>query len=376
LVINGTITGQSFRNAGGGIHKNDHGTTKITNSTIVGNSSGVFNLGFGVATLGNNIVVSNGGHDLQGTVTSAGHNLIGTGLFVSSQPGDQFGVTPTQGDLGPLADNGGPTQTIAIGCSSIGRDAGNDSVLDPPLGLITDQRGSARKIGSHVDTGAFEANSCDNVAPSTVSVSSPEANGGGWNNSNVSVSLTANDNVGGSGVSSITYSSSGAQAIGTTTVTGSSTAVSVLAEGTTTITYYATDYVGNVEVPKSLIVRIDKTLPSISDLSPVSGSYFINQVVNASYGCSDMLSGLFSCVGTTMSGAEINTASVGTKAFAVTATDVAGNVRTFAVNYTVVYRVPVTTSDCKNDGWRSLTRADGTPFKNQGDCVSFVNTGR
>ncbi|SRR6266567_397058 len=33
-------------------------------------------------------------------------------------------------------------------------------------------------------------------------------------------------------------------------------------------------------------------------------------------------------------------------------------------------------SACKNDGWQHLTRADGTTFKNQGDCIQYVNTGR
>jgi len=31
---------------------------------------------------------------------------------------------------------------------------------------------------------------------------------------------------------------------------------------------------------------------------------------------------------------------------------------------------------CKNNGWQSLSRADGTVFKNQGDCIQYVNTGR
>ena len=31
---------------------------------------------------------------------------------------------------------------------------------------------------------------------------------------------------------------------------------------------------------------------------------------------------------------------------------------------------------CKNDGWKTLTRADGSTFKNQGDCVSYTNNGR
>jgi choice-of-anchor C domain-containing protein len=30
--------------------------------------------------------------------------------------------------------------------------------------------------------------------------------------------------------------------------------------------------------------------------------------------------------------------------------------------------------DCKKDGWRTMFEADGTPFKNQGDCVSFYAT--
>ena len=36
---------------------------------------------------------------------------------------------------------------------------------------------------------------------------------------------------------------------------------------------------------------------------------------------------------------------------------------------------PSSKSDCKKGGWESLTDAAGTPFKNQGDCVSYVATG-
>ena len=31
---------------------------------------------------------------------------------------------------------------------------------------------------------------------------------------------------------------------------------------------------------------------------------------------------------------------------------------------------------CKKDGWQNVNRADGTPFKNQGDCNQYVNTGK
>jgi hypothetical protein len=34
------------------------------------------------------------------------------------------------------------------------------------------------------------------------------------------------------------------------------------------------------------------------------------------------------------------------------------------------------TNECKKGGWQTMSRADGTPFNNQGDCVSYVNTGK
>jgi hypothetical protein len=36
--------------------------------------------------------------------------------------------------------------------------------------------------------------------------------------------------------------------------------------------------------------------------------------------------------------------------------------------------VPTTANQCKGGGWQKLTDTAGTPFKNQGDCVSFVAT--
>ena len=32
--------------------------------------------------------------------------------------------------------------------------------------------------------------------------------------------------------------------------------------------------------------------------------------------------------------------------------------------------------DCKKGGWMTMTRADGSSFKNQGDCIQYVNTGK
>jgi hypothetical protein len=40
------------------------------------------------------------------------------------------------------------------------------------------------------------------------------------------------------------------------------------------------------------------------------------------------------------------------------------------------YRVATAMSACKNDGWRTTRRADGSPFRNQGDCVSYTQNGK
>jgi hypothetical protein len=31
---------------------------------------------------------------------------------------------------------------------------------------------------------------------------------------------------------------------------------------------------------------------------------------------------------------------------------------------------------CKDGGWQFVFRANGTGFKNQGDCIQYVNTGK
>lgn len=35
-----------------------------------------------------------------------------------------------------------------------------------------------------------------------------------------------------------------------------------------------------------------------------------------------------------------------------------------------------TKNQCKANGWKTLKRADGSGFKNQGDCIQYVNTGK
>lgn len=46
------------------------------------------------------------------------------------------------------------------------------------------------------------------------------------------------------------------------------------------------------------------------------------------------------------------------------------------ITVTAAARMPSRKDDCKNGGWRFLTDAAGNPFKNQGDCIQFVNAGK
>lgn len=47
-----------------------------------------------------------------------------------------------------------------------------------------------------------------------------------------------------------------------------------------------------------------------------------------------------------------------------------------AAQFTAAYPTATTKDGCKNNGWQSLSRAGGSPFKNQGDCIQYVNTGK
>jgi hypothetical protein len=37
---------------------------------------------------------------------------------------------------------------------------------------------------------------------------------------------------------------------------------------------------------------------------------------------------------------------------------------------------PISKDDCKNDGWKAMTDENGGSFKNQGQCISYVNRSR
>ena len=80
------------------------------------------------------------GNDRTNILTAANHNLLNV-----TEPG-----------LGPLADNGGPTRTMALLPGSPAIDAGPNAAVDANGNpLLTDQRGLPRLVNGAVDIGAF-----------------------------------------------------------------------------------------------------------------------------------------------------------------------------------------------------------------------------
>lgn len=172
---------------------------------------------------------------------------------------------------------------------------------------------------------------CDANAPVTSAAQNPAANPAGWNNRDVGVALSAADETGGSGVSRVVYSASGAQAVPETTVTGASANLTVTAEGETVISYYARDNAGNTEAVKTLTVKIDKSAPAV-DCDEADNLW---HAANVSLACTatENVSALavgadanFALVTSVPAGTEMSNAATGSRVVC----DVAGNCATAA----------------------------------------------
>ena len=90
---------------------------------------------------------------------SGGNNIESPGNTCGfDQATDQVNVKAEQLNLGPLQDNGGPTQTHALGAGSVAIDPIPEAECVDADGepLTTDQRGEPRPGGTMCDVGAFE----------------------------------------------------------------------------------------------------------------------------------------------------------------------------------------------------------------------------
>jgi predicted outer membrane repeat protein len=170
-IANNAVNTSSSNGCGGGLYIWNAGATLI-NCTVSGNSEnggrggGGIYINNGSVYLTNTIVAKNtstasfNGPDIHGTVATANNDLIGinTSLTITTGNSNLIGTasTPLDPKLGNLANNGGPTQTMALLSGSPAIDAGTNSVLSAPTNLTLEQRGYNRLYGSAVDIGAYE----------------------------------------------------------------------------------------------------------------------------------------------------------------------------------------------------------------------------
>jgi len=168
----------------------------------------------------------------------------------------------------------------------------------------------------------------DGIPPTTSAIVSSSPNSAGWYNADITVSLSAADNIGGSGVQQFTYTMTGAQT--GSAVATSTTVIPFTVEGVTTLTYFATDNAGNQEALQTLVIRLDKTVPTItasrSSLPNSTGWYRTS--VTVTFQCSDALSGL--AAGSPPSPVTLSTSGIGQSVSGV-CTDLAGNRVVFIV---------------------------------------------
>ncbi len=227
LVLSGVTVAYNFGFYGGGFFNNtsrygDVGDAQVRNSTFVGNGAAYYSSGVvneGTLTMSGSSVMGSYSYDAPAGITNAGslsltHTLVTGGdivsntgtvsgseynffgdssqttaeLFSGFTPGvmditaSSDGMLPTAladiieleatsyGDVIPrLADNGGPTMTVALASGSPAMDAGAALCED------TDQRGIPRPQGGACDIGAVEIQAT--VAASCSSYTDYEARG-------------------------------------------------------------------------------------------------------------------------------------------------------------------------------------------------------
>lgn len=131
VLQSSTVSGNSFGSSG--IYLESGRTLTVANSIVDETSSGACSASSEVNGGGNVVTTNAGGCD---TFVPAGGR-----------------VTTSSLQIGALADNGGPTKTMALGSGSSARNAAGGTTACP----ATDQRGEARPVSPNpCDAGAFQ----------------------------------------------------------------------------------------------------------------------------------------------------------------------------------------------------------------------------
>lgn len=237
-VTNSTFSG----NPAGGSIFNASGTLTVTNSTISGNQAAIF--ANGTETLVNSIVAGNTVENV-GTIETTTSSIIGVPVGL------------TLADIlvpGGLADNGGPTQTIALALVSGNPaiDTGNAATCAAAPVSSVDQRGYTRPTAC--DIGAYEAQPPTVAAHADVTAPATSAAG-----AVVTYTPPAGTDEQGGAVPVVCIPPSGSN----------------FPVGSTTVTCTATDAVGHTATGTFAVIVGEFVLPDAATSQPGAGSTWI-----------------------------------------------------------------------------------------------------
>jgi hypothetical protein len=176
IALNTTLANNEATDSGGGIyfsHTDSAMQANLYNTTIAYNDArdgvgggfrvepnATFNI-YNSLTAHNTRADSPEPDDCSGAIFSHANNLFGatSDCSITKINSSQYGLLNSIDLLGPLVNNGGRTQTIAILDGSNAIDGGPSvGCFDRNSQIITeDQRGFPRPLGAHCDIGAFES---------------------------------------------------------------------------------------------------------------------------------------------------------------------------------------------------------------------------
>jgi large repetitive protein len=232
------------------------------------------------------------------------------------------------------------TCTDQVGLSGIDGLCPADSTITGEGSTLTTNASVNDKAANTANATSSPAVNIDRTAPQTTATAPPA-----WNNNDVTVDLTPSDSL--SGIASTTYTLDGG-------ASQSGTSVHVSAEGIHTLTYFSTDNAGNIESPKTLTIKIDKTPPTIGHTqSPaVNPNGWNNTSVTVTFTCADALSAIQSCT------APITIATEGANQAATgTAKDNANNTATDPAKVSIDLTAPTISASrspvANNNGWNN-----------------------
>ncbi len=316
-------------------------------------------------TGGGSVVVSTEGANqaVSGTaVDNADNSATGgvTGINIDKTAPSLSGTPTTAANA-----NGWYNGNVTIGWTASDALSGLAGAV-PANSTITGE-GSGLKASASISDKAGNTTTADS-APVNIDRTAPTTGISGtsnnWTNGDVTVSLSAADNL--SGVASTSYAVDGGAAQTGTSFTLSS-------EGDHTVTFFSTDKAGNAEAAQTAHVKIDKTAPAIGhSFTPPSytDGAWANQDVTVTFACADSGSGVASC------SAPVTTTTEGAAQPVLgTATDNAGNSATDTATVSIDKTKPTVTAQAdraaNGAGWY---KDDVTVSYTCADALSGVAT--